>query len=88
MGRFNPEMSNDRYLVDYKLTGNAGSPYEFSLWFRIDDREFEIKDLSMGDMVDLNKGIAGAIRQARKAKRDMDYKTAVRRRRETSSNAD
>lgn len=80
MGRFNPEMSNDRYLVDYKLTGSAGSPYEFSLWFRINGREFEIKGLSMGDMVDLNKGVAGAIRQARKAKRDMDYKTATRRR--------
>ena len=40
MSVFDPESSSNRFSAEFKLTGDAGSPYEFGIRFRVDGDYF------------------------------------------------
>lgn len=48
--------------------GDAGSPYEFGIRFRVDGDYFAVDGLSMGDMVRINREFARVIREAKHAR--------------------
>ena len=56
MSVFDPESSSNRFSAEFKLTGDAGSPYEFGIRFRVDGDYFAVDGLSMGDMVRIYQG--------------------------------
>lgn len=61
MSVFDPESSSNRFNAEFRLTGDAGSPYEFGIRFSVDG-------LSMGDMVRINREFARVIREAKHAR--------------------
>lgn len=65
MGRFDPEQTNNSLRIRHKLTGRAGDPYEFAVMLDFEGKSFVMDGLSMGDMVEINRTIARAIKQAR-----------------------
>lgn len=69
MSVFDPESTNNSYRIGCDLTGQPGNPYRFTLSFDVDGTAFQINDMSMGDLVDLNRAIGRTIRMARAAKK-------------------
>lgn len=63
MSVFDPECSGNRFSAEFKLTGDAGSPYEFGIRFSVDGDYFAVDGLSMGDMVRINREFARVIRR-------------------------
>lgn len=68
MSVFDPESSSNRFSAEFKLTGDAGIPYEFGIRFRVDGDYFAVDGLSMGDMVRINREFARVIREAKHAR--------------------
>ena len=68
MSVFDPECSGNRFSAEFKLTGDAGSPYEFGIRFSVDGDYFAVDGLSMGDMVRINREFARVIREAKHAR--------------------
>lgn len=68
MSVFDPECSANRFSAEFKLTGDAGSPYEFGIRFSVDGDYFAVGGLSMGDMVRINREFARVIREAKHAR--------------------
>lgn len=68
MSVFDPESSSNRFSAEFRLTGDAGSPYEFGIRFSVDGDYFAVDGLSMGDMVRINREFARVIREAKHAR--------------------
>lgn len=68
MSVFDPESSSNRFNAEFRLTGDAGSPYEFGISFSVDGDYFAVGGLSMGDMVRINREFARVIREAKHAR--------------------
>ena len=48
MSVFDPESSSNRFNAEFRLTGDAGSPYEFGIRFSVDGDYFAVGGMSMG----------------------------------------
>ena len=68
MSVIDPESSSNRFNAEFRLTGDAGSPYEFGISFSVDGDYFAVGGLSMGDMVRINREFARVIREAKHAR--------------------
>ena len=68
MSVFDPESSSNRFNAEFRLTGDAGSPYEFGISFSVEGDYFAVGGMSMGDMVTINREIARVIREAKHAR--------------------
>ena len=68
MSVFDPESSSNRFNAEFRLTGDAGSPYEFGIRFSVDGDYFAVGGMSMGAMVRINPDFARVLRAATPAR--------------------
>lgn len=72
MSMFDPESTRNNYEIWYELTGKPGDPYRFHMSFDVNGKYFEINNMSMGDVADLNRQLARTISNAKRDRREQD----------------